>query len=58
MKPTTMKPETIKRRAKERATARVRRTKELHRRLAEKAEKDPDGIWTDLARAVIDGWSG
>ncbi len=43
-----MKQATIERRARERAEARLKQTRELRRRLAEKAKQDPDGIWQEL----------
>ena len=45
----TMKPETIERRARERAAKRIERRADLRRRLIEKVERDgPESIWAEM----------
>jgi hypothetical protein len=48
-----MKPETIERRARERAEARTKGRAELLRRLREKAEIDPEGPWAEMRAEVL-----
>jgi len=43
-----MKPETFKRRQRERAAMIKARRADLEKRLREKAESDPEGIWAEL----------
>ena len=50
-----MKPETIARRARERAESQKARRAELARRLVEKTrEHGPDSIWADMLRDGIE----